>query len=247
LERKLGAARAIVDECRRARAIVDRAAAAVGTTMADLHKRTEGLSQIVVDVTIIGTNAVLRSSRLGDRGKGLNIIAQELRNYGARIVEGINELPPALREVVAFVERFSEAGSAHDSQRLAKLDGRMAAAIGAFNANGKQMTAALEKLGAESESVHGLLEKAVAMLGAHEDVGATLKDAAAAVDGFSSRMSGADEESPEVDAVLDDLLRRHYTMASEREIHDAFTGNVGDFARRDAAPEVEELAEACLF
>ncbi len=250
LERKLEAARAIVGECRRARAVVDRATAAVGATMTDLNQRTEGLSQIVVDVTMIGTNAVLKSSRLGDRGKGLNIIAQELRNYAARIVEGIRELPPALSEVVAFAERFAEAGRAHDSERLTTLDGRMTAAIGAFNSNGKEMTSALHRLDGEAASVHDLLERAVALLGAHEDVGATLRSAAAVVDELSERIGDADRESPEIDALIDRLLRATYTMASERQIHDAFTGGNGEFAELPEAAaqsDVEELAEACLF
>jgi chromosome segregation ATPase len=250
LERKLEAARALVGQCRRARAVVDSATAMVGTTMADLHERTAGLSQIVVDVTIIGTNAVLKSSRIGDRGKGLNIIAQELRNYAARIVEGIQELPPALSNVVSVVKQFSEAGRAHDSERLASLDGRMTAAIVAFNSNGKEMTAALSRLGGEADSVRDLLKRAVAMLDGHEDIAATLRSAAAAVDELSGRIGDADSESPEIDASLDRLLRGNYTMTSERQIHDAFTGASDDLNRRseaDSAPEVEELAEACLF
>ena len=80
----------------------------VSATMADLDQRTANLSEIIIDVTMIGTNALLKSSRLGDRGKGLSVIAQELRSYAAKIVEGVEELPAALREVAAFVERFAE-------------------------------------------------------------------------------------------------------------------------------------------
>ncbi len=250
LERKLAAARAIITESRRARTIVDRAATAVGDTMADLHQRTSGLSQIVVDVTMIGTNAVLKSSRLGDRGKGLNIIAQELRNYAARIVEGIHELPPALSEVVSFVERFSEAGRSHDSERLTTLDERLTAAIGTFNANGKEMTAALDRLGGEADGVRILLERAVAMLDAHENIGATLRSAAAAVDELSQEIGASDVESQEVDASLDELLRAKYTMASERQIHDGFTGGpreTDESAGPLAVFDEPDLAEACLF
>ena len=84
----------------------------VSATMADLDHRTANLSEIIIDVTMIGTNALLKSSRLGDRGKGLSVIAQELRSYAAKIVEGVEELPAALREVSAFVERFAERGRA---------------------------------------------------------------------------------------------------------------------------------------
>ena len=110
LGKKLAAARDMVDACRRARAVVDNAARAVVTTMGDLRRRTDGLREIVVDVIIIGTNALLRSTRLGDRGKGISLIAQELGANGEQIGRGIQSLPPAFDRVVAYVERLAQAG-----------------------------------------------------------------------------------------------------------------------------------------
>lgn len=149
---------------------------------------------------------------------------------------------------MSFVERFSEAGGAHDFERLATLDSRLTAAIGAFNANGKEMTTALDRLGKEGDSVGDLLERAAVMLDAHEDIGATLRSAAGAIDELSGRIGDAESEAPDVDALLDRLLRGKYTMASERQIHDDFTGGP---AESNDSPEGElyadDLAEACLF
>ena len=110
LERKLAAARDMIEACQRARAVVDNAASAVVKTMDDLRRRTDGLQEISVDVTIIGTNAMLRSTRLGDLGKGISFIAQELRANGEQIGNGIQSLPPALDRVVAYVERLAQSG-----------------------------------------------------------------------------------------------------------------------------------------
>jgi hypothetical protein len=167
LEKKLKAARDIIDDCRSARAIVDQATNAVVTTMADLNERTAGLSEIVIDMTIIGTNAILKSSRLGQRGKGLNVIAQELRDYASRVVQGIKGLPAALQEVISFVESFSEAGSAHNASHLTALGERMTAAIGSFELSGARMSSALTRLDEEAEGACSNLKEAVARLSSY--------------------------------------------------------------------------------
>ena len=245
LERRLEAARAIIDECRRARAIVDRAASAVSATMGDLERRTAGLTEIIIDVTMIGTNALLKSSRLGDRGKGLSVIAQELRTYAARIVEGIQHLPAALREVTAFVEQFSEAGRAHGADHLIALDERMLSAIGSFKASGATMTDALARLGRETSEVRGMLgDAAASLVDNRDDISAALRRAVAEIGDLADDVAETDGGSDVCAAALDRLLRASYTMASEREIHDDF---VGEAAVEAAAASDEEIADACLF
>ena len=223
LEKKLAAARVMVAACRRARAVVDNAASAVITTMEDLRRRTDSLREIVIDVTIIGTNAQLRSTRLGDQGKGISLIAQELQGNGDQIGKGIQLLLPALDRVVVHVERLAQAGEHLESGRLAELDERMSMAIRAFGATGQQMTSALERLDDEGDKVRAILDRAAHALATHGDTGPTLLAAAEAMDEIAARLSEA-EDTGEIDLTLDRLLRPIYTMASERRIHSAFTG-----------------------
>jgi hypothetical protein len=233
LEHKLEAARAIMEECRQARAVVDSAAATVSATMADLDQRTANLSEIIIDVTMIGTNALLKSSRLGDRGKGLSVIAQELRSYAAKIVEGVEALPPALREVAAFVERFAERGRARGADHLSTLDQRVLSAIGPFKANGKAMTDALTRLERETTTVGGLLGEAAGRLARdRDDIGRSLHSVVAEIDALAAEVGGAGEQPLGWDDGLDGVLRQAYTMASERQIHDGFLGEIATDAPR---------------
>jgi len=233
LERRLEAARVIMRECRQARAVVDSAAATVSATMADLDHRTANLSEIIIDVTMIGTNALLKSSRLGDRGKGLSVIAQELRSYAAKIVEGVEELPAALREVSAFVERFAERGRARGADHLNALDARMLSAIEPFKANGKAMSDALMRLERETTTVGALLGEAARRLTADRgDIGTSLRTATAEIDSLAAEVGAADEWPAGGDDVLDGLLRSAYTMASERQIHESFLGEAASSAPR---------------
>jgi len=225
LEHRLESARAIMRECRQARAVVDGAAATVSATMADLDQRTANLSEIIIDVTMIGTNALLKSSRLGDRGKGLSVIAQELRSYAAKIVEGVEALPAALREVAAFVERFAERGRARGADHLNALDERMLSAIEPFKANGRAMTEALTRLERETATVGALLGDAARRLAADRgNIGTSLRNAIADVDSLAAGIGDADERPAGYDEILDGLLRSAYTMAIERQIHEAFLG-----------------------
>jgi hypothetical protein len=254
LERKLKAARGIVEECRASRAIVDQAVNAVVTTMADLNERTAGLSEIVVDMTIIGTNAILKSNRLGQRGKGLNVIAQELRDYASRVVQGIKALPPALQEVLTFVERFSSAGSAHNASHLTALGERMTAAIGSFELSGTRMSDALTRLDKEADGVCDNLREAVIRLSSHKEIGAALLQAVRFIDDLEFRIGDPSDVGAHSSAVIDRLLRGNYTMASERQIHDAFLGisSYGDrmelaTMQSGAAENANQLVEECLF
>ena len=237
LKRRLQAARAIMNECRRAHAEVDRAAAAAAATMVDLEQRTAGLSEIIVDVTMIGTNALLKASRLGERGKGLSVIAQELRAHAAGIVEGVETLPAALREVAAFVERFSGAGRAGGADGLDALDARMLGAIEAFQANGETMADALARLDRETAVVDAMLREAAGQLaGDAAEICASLWSAVAEVDSIAAEVE-AGESGVGAD-ILDGLVRGAYTMAIERQVHDAFLAEAGAGAPAEDGDEL---------
>jgi len=245
VERKLAAAQAIVTECRGARAVVDRAASAVAETMDDLERRTRDLSEIVGDVAIIGTNALLKSTRLGDQGKGFTVIAHELREYSGQIASGIRELSPVLNEVAVRAKRVGEVGRNLDAGRLGSLDSRMSQAIHAFGANARQMTEALERLGTEAASVRVVLSAATATLAARDEIEPALRAACGDLHAIAESLDDG-EQSPGVDDLLDSALRGAYSMASERQIHDAFTGYSGGGPTADAG-EAEDLAAAFML
>lgn len=227
LEKKLKAVNAVVEESRYARTIVDQAASAVSTTMADMDKQTSTLAEIVVDMTMLGMNAVLKSTRLGQRGKGLNIIAQELRSYAMEVVQGINLLKPAIDEVTAFVDQFSQAGGTRNAEHMMKLGGRMNAAIEIFRLSGKQMSKASVRLQSESDDVGRILDEAATELGSRNDISETLLKVIVSINELASRMGDSDNVDAQSIVYINGVLRDGYTMASEREIHDEFVRQAG--------------------
>jgi hypothetical protein len=224
LARQLSEARVLVDAGLKAREGVDAAKDAAATTMAELETRTAHLVEIAVDVTMIGTNASLRSARLGDAGKGITLVAAELRGFGREIRVAVSQLAAALQRIVAFVDAFARAQRELDAERMAALTRRMQAAIEVFGGGGARMSEALRRLGEVAAGARDKLERAGETLAAHRSVGPELAEAERAVAGMVDGLGGAGAASNEIDPFLDERLRPAYSMASERRIHDMFTG-----------------------
>jgi len=178
------------------------------------------------------------------------LVAQELRGFGDRIRRTIDELPAALKRVVAVVDRFSAARRELDAGRLAQLDSRMVAAIQTFSESGRQMSTALTRLSDESAQVRERLDLASAALGDNDDTGPKLESAVAALRPILDRLSGSSARSTEFDAKLDAWLRPVYSMTSERQVHDRLTGFVApesESAQTSSAEAADDLADAFML
>jgi hypothetical protein len=253
LKTKLQLAHSMIEECQAARASVDSTTRAVDTTIADLLQRTFGLSEIVMDITMIGLNTILKSSHLGQRGKCLTVIAQELQSYATEVVHGIKDLPATLQKVTAVVGHFADIGKAHDAAQMLALSNRMASAILSFDQSGSQMSGALTRLKTHTGAIVGTLNDATLRLGAGDDIQRTLKAAVESIDVVATTIADQDIWDDSTDQIFQ-KLRAAYTMASERQIHDGFVGTqaAADVSgkRNSVEPAVtddDELMAACLF
>lgn len=221
LEQKLGRAHGMVSGRQRDRVVVDKAASAVISMMTDLRQRTDTLLDIVVDITMIGTNAMLKANRLGDAGKGISVIACELYRSGDEISRVIHALPTSLNQLETSIERLH---ATYDSDRLSKLGERMCGAVQSFAANGQQMAAALGQLIEESKAVGTTLDRSSGTLRSGEQAVSAANSATEELEALVDRGKACDRTR--TDSLLDRLVRPTYTTASERRIHDDFTGYV---------------------
>ena len=139
--------------------------------------------------------------------------------------------------------------AARDADHLNALDERMASAIGSFKANGSRMTEALSRLAGDTATIRELLSGAAARLAKDSaDIDASLREAIVSIDDIAVDLG--DHEVDEAGAALiDEMLRASYTMASERNIHDGFVGQSGAGGERFAAesPGEDQSVDDCLF
>ena len=239
--RQLSVARECVEEGMKARASVDEAKNAFAVEMAELRSRTTSLTVIAADVGMIGTNASLRSTRLGEAGRGVTVIAAELRDFGREIRATIKELSKGLEQVMAFVDRFSVAQRELDVSRLTALGQRMAAAVDIFGDCGRRMSEALGDVGAQAGKAREALDPAAQALAGHGALGLELDAIAEGIGEFARDLGGGSIGAAEIDRLLDEKLRPTYSMASQRRVHDIFAG------RGVTAVEEEAPAEADAF
>jgi hypothetical protein len=222
--RQLALARACVEDGLKARARVDEAKSAFAVEMSELRSRTASLTVIAADVGMIGTNASLRSTRLGEAGRGVTVIAAELRDFGREIRATIVELSKGIEQVVAFVDRFSAAQRELDVARLTALGQRMAAAVDIFGDCGRRMSEALGALGGEADRAREALDPAARALSGHGALGLELDAVAEMIGGFAQELGGGGFAAAAIDRVLDEKLRPTYSMAAQRRVHDHFVG-----------------------
>ena len=245
IEAQLIAAREAVAHFGGARAAMDEAAQSVVAIVEDMRLRTAALTDHIVDVTIIGTNALLRSTRLGDQGKGVALIARELRAYGEQTGAIIRSLPAALDGVVEIAAGLAHQGGRLDAAGVAGLQARMNAAIEVFGASHREIAAALARLAASAQENRERLTDATATVQASAGAEADLAAAAAELEETARRLGGP--LRPDLDLDLDTLLLPAYTMDCEREIHADFSGvsrlkvAASRFTPRDEADLVDAI------
>ena len=65
-------------------------------TLAKFRHAISGLSEAVVDITLIGMNASLKAGHLGSKGNAFVVIANELKATADQVSAGAARLKPAL-------------------------------------------------------------------------------------------------------------------------------------------------------
>lgn len=241
LAEKLSAARAAVAECRAARRDVDDAKRAAAVAMTQMKASNASLEEAAANVTMIGTNASLRSTRLGEAGKGITLVAAELRSFGRLIASGVHQLGDTLGRALEGVDRFALADNELDAGRMAALEQRMAQAIEVFGGGGREIREAQERLAVEAVTAQEKLDVGKRALGARGETKRALAEAHDALIRWGRALERGHEPDEEIDRHIAERLRPIYSMAQERRIHDRFAG------LPEEAPEPQARAEADAF
>jgi hypothetical protein len=243
---KLAAARTLVSAGLSARRDVDDAKRAAAAAMAEMKASNASLEEAAANVTMIGTNASLRSARLGEAGKGITLVAAELRSFGRMMRSGVYQLSETLGRALEGVDRFSLAETELDADRMGELEQRMVQAIEVFGGSGRQIREAQERLTIGAGGAQDKLDLGRRALGARVDAKRALTEALDALGRWSRSLQGGREPDEAVDRLIAERLRPSYSMAQERRVHDRFAG-LPEEAPEAAPVEAAEEADAFLL
>lgn len=187
------------------------------------------IQSIDTDMRVMGLNATLKCTRLGASGVALGVVAQELRACSRRTEETARAIDRAIsaaaeRAAAAAATSLEEYRAAADlSARLGAAAEQMIAFSGDFSAALHAINLACGEAGTLLRRENGANTQRVSAPAAEWDQRfiAACGAAAASLTGFADAI-GPGIDTAEIRDDVSRLLGGHYTMASERVIHELF-------------------------
>lgn len=213
----------LLRDSRKARTEVDSVASAVSATLSGLVGQVDAVNALEVEMRLVGLNTALKCGRIGDQGRALDVIAQELRAYANLTVQHADAVKQGMRDIDDMAHALNRNGANDAAEHLAALERTTEAAVKHFEEAGGELDRALTSLDRDGERAAKVLEEA-SEIARGGDVGHLLHDVLQHVARIIAAAPAGSEDIADLRDRLMAVARRNYTMASERVIHDLFDG-----------------------
>jgi len=193
----------------------------VSEVFASIAKDLSALRSIDADLRIMGLNATLKCTRLGSSGHALGVVAQELRACSRR-TEEISRLiaaaiDAATAEALALAER-----SEREHATAAALAGNIAESTRAMRSISGLVDKTLSDLMTACDRVSRLLGDATASFNLEQSLEQGIGGLVVRLTDLGHRAAPGGFDPVSVREDIQRILGQHYTMSSERIIHDIF-------------------------
>ncbi len=207
----------------------------VSAGFAEMAKDLEAIHSIDADMRVMGLNATFKCARLGDHGRALGVIAHELRSCSKRTEEFSGQISALLQSAMDMSKTLGTQESS-DAALVSDLGKSMMNSVVNLGALSVALDAELEKLHRDGDRVARLLGATADGIDIHHRMNETLTQAAAKLAAVAdlTGVDGADIAA--MGERIRTLLAGHYTMQSERLIHQIFADCFGD---EQAAPPAD--------
>lgn len=242
LGQQIGATRDLLQKIDANRRTVRALMATTSTDFAAMAADLAAIRSIDADMRVMGLNATLRCGRLGPAGLALGVVAQELRACSRRTEEHARQLSAALAEAIGLARHLADGESADDERLSAAAATAMQGSLGDLDGLGAALDDALAELRAEVGEIATALDDAAADLDVARGVGDALGAASTGLDALADEVDPGRSEPRLVRADVERLLRDHYTMESERMVHELFA----DATVARAPPAADDLDDLFL-
>jgi hypothetical protein len=225
MKQTLARASVLIATCESAGKSVDDALSLVEDTLAKFRHAISGLSEMVVDIILIGMNASLKAGHLGSKGNAFVVIADELKATADQVSGGVARLKPVLDRIESSASDLRESRAKGDSTQLTELEPMILNALQDLETGNERLGRLMKRLvdtGAEFDGLMGSAQGLMAVLG----------DATATIPAVATHLEAANATRKQLpltatdELTLDDLLAR-YTMETERVVHREFLQRFG--------------------
>ncbi len=206
----------------------------------------DAIHSIDADMRIMGLNASLKCGRLGQSGRALGVVAQELRACSRRTEETALNVSRTLNAAVGASDQLAQRCRA-DHEGAGALAAAMGSSVTALRSLGGELDGALDELRNKCGQASSLLTTTADGIG----VDRALQNAAVKATASLSAMAQAVDVAPGLAATIQEdvrrLLEKHYTMASERIVHALFAEGDDETApAKDGAADMAAVDD-CFF
>ncbi|WP_298256523.1 chemotaxis protein [Bradyrhizobium sp.] len=240
----LAHASVLIVTCESAGRSVDDALTLVEDTLRKFRDTIAGLSEAVVDITLIGMNASLKAGHLGRRGNAFVVIANELKATADQMSVGATRLKPALEGIETSAQELRTLRLRSDPAQLTRLEPQLLHALQEIEAGNNRLAELIRRLiedGGKFENLIGSASQLMTKLGENAAALPRLADRLDAVDaGKKTSLAAADE------AVLAGLFTA-YTMEREREVHWLLLRTFGLAPKMPASQPAAAIDDVLLF
>lgn len=181
-----------------------------------------GLVQIVRgDIHYMALNTNLRCGKIGEEGKAINVVTAELRIFAGHLDEAAEKILVELRVLDGAAQHLLDQNEEVGQGEC--LDERLERALERIHAVGEAVEQDLARMAAEGNKGVEQMNSALARLDFQADLGDVLRRCANEI-AMDPSESLDFQGLHDAIAVIEPLINRTYTMASEREIHAQLLG-----------------------
>ncbi|WP_041802227.1 chemotaxis protein [Rhodopseudomonas palustris] len=239
MKTRLSTALSLIAACGCAKMAVDQSISVLENMLREFRAAISSLGDTVIDITLIGMNAGLKASHLGERGRAFVVIANELKTTADRISAAAKFLCPVVDAIEQAADRLKALREAEEALHVDEMQGSIGQALEEIEAGNGHLATLMDNLTRESAVFETLV---VGAKGAMAELGvkfASLSEVALRLEERrprSEQLSGEIGEA--VDTLFDDLYLQ-YTMVKERDVHRKFAERFG-FLKAQAS-----VAEPC--
>lgn len=201
------------------------------------------IRSIETDMRIMGLNATFKCGRLGNEGRSLSVIAQELRSYSKRTGEDSQAIASKLTQATELGVSLQNDAKDRRHGELSTQEERMRAALRVFNELAADISQALNVIEVDGGPVTATLMQTARNIDLAAQVQAVVTEINSRLESLADHLDPERHGVGEVEAEVEGLLQQNYTMESERTIHSLFASGDDNAAHADikATESVDEF------
>ncbi|GGY08869.1 chemotaxis protein [Litchfieldella qijiaojingensis] len=224
----------LFEDFEQTRAGLEKVAGESAHAMTEMVERLDAIRDIEQRIRLLSLNTAIRCSQLGERGRALRVVAGFLGDLARQTVAASDAILAGLEEADELARHLVRESSADASGKMAGLEEEVDAVQLELDGVVERLSERAETVASAGPRAVRLLEEAAANVLGRQGFSDDWRRALTELESFAHP---GDElyELTDVDADLIARLRAHYTMDSERRVHDRLFGSPSA-----SEPELEE-------